>query len=349
MVGSSLRTWAGRPVAASCAPVALWLAVAPVAAQTQSPEEHYRGKTVSMVIGYSVGGGYDIYARLLARYMGKHIPGAPTVVAQNMPGAGSQKSVEYLLSVAPRDGLTFGTFSRSMPMAPLLEGARFDATRLEWVGSMASDTTTCVAWHTSPVKTFADLKTRPFTVGALGKGSDPEIYARVVKNLLGYPLKIVSGYPGTNDAALAMERGEVEGICGYSWSTVRSSRKQWLQDKKVVVLSQGALVPHPELKGVPMMLDAAGSERKRQALTLVLAAQAMARPFALPPGVPKDRVESMRKAFMAAMKDPDLVKEANASNLELDPMPGADMAVLMAKVYATPADIVKEAAAALGD
>lgn len=349
MVGRVPRAHAGRLAIGACGLGAIWLAFSPATAAAQSPAEYYRGKTVSMVIGYSVGGGYDIYARLLARYLGKHIPGAPTVVAQNMPGAGSQKSVEYLLSVAPRDGLTFGTFSRSMPMAPLLEGARFDATKLEWVGSMATDTTTCVAWHTSAVKKLDDLKSRPFTVGALGKGSDPEIYARLVKNLFGYPIRIVSGYPGTNDAALAMERGEVEGMCGYSWSTLRSSRKQWVDDKKVVVLVQGALVPHPELKGVPMMLDAAGSERKKQALTLVLAAQAMARPFAMPPGVPKDRVEAMRNAFMAAMQDPELIKEAGATNLELDPMSGSDMAALMAKVYSTPVDVVKEAAAALGE
>ena len=349
MAVSVLKAWADRLAAASSGLAGLSIGLMPLTVHAQSPEDYFRGKTVSMVIGYSVGGGYDIYARMLARYMGKHIPGAPAVIAQNMPGAGSQKSVEYLLSVAPRDGLTLGTFSRSMPMAPLLEGARFDAKRLEWVGSMASDTTTCVAWHTSAVKRWEDLKTTPFTVGALGKGSDPEIYARVVKNLFEFPIRIVSGYPGTNDAALAMERGEVDGMCGYSWSTLRSSRKQWVSDKKVVVLVQGALVPHPELPGVPMMLDATQSDRKRQALTLVLAAQAMARPFAMPPGVPKDRVEAMRVAFMAAMKDPELVKEANASNLELDPMPGADMAALLAKVYATPADIVKEAATALGD
>lgn len=349
MAGRLLRNWTVRIGAAGASLAGLAAALSPDTARAQSPEDYFRGKSVSVIIGYSVGGGYDIYARLLARFIGRHIPGTPTVLAQNMPGAGSQKSVEYLLSVAPRDGLTLGTFSRSMPMAPLLEGARFDATRLEWVGSMASDTTTCVAWHTSPVKRWEDLRTTSFTVGALGKGSDPEIYARVVKNLFGFPLKIVSGYPGTNDAALAMERGEVEGICGYSWSTLRSSRKQWLDDKKVVVLAQGALVPNPELPGVPMMIEATGSDRKRQALTLVLAAQAMARPFAMPPGTPKDRVEAMRKAFAATLKDPELLKEAKAANLELDPMAGEAMAALMAKVYATPADIVKEAAAALAD
>lgn len=328
---------------------ALALAGATAPADAQTPEAFYAGKTLSLIVGYTVGGGYDIYGRALARHIGRHIPGSPTIVTQNMPGAGSQKSLEYLLTVAPKDGLTLGTFSRTLAIAPLIEGARYDPTRLEWVGSISTDASTCVAWHASPVKSWDDLKSKPFTVGGLGKASDPDMYATILRLMFGLNVKLVSGYPGTNEVALAMERGEVDGICGYSYSSLRASRKNWLDDNKATILLQAALKPDSALPEVPMLLDKTTSSEQRDALSLILAPQAVARPFAMPPGTPADRVSAVRAAFMATMTDPEFVKEAKAAGLDIDPMPGQDIADLYRKVYATPASVVADARRAAGN
>jgi tripartite-type tricarboxylate transporter receptor subunit TctC len=338
--------------ASSTIPAAAFVAaLAAQPAVAQSPADYYKGKNLSIVIGYSAGGGYDLYARVLGRHIAKHIPGNPAIVPQNMPGAGSLKALEYVNKVAPKDGLTIGTFGRTLPLAPLIEGAKFDASKLEWVGSITDDTSTCVAWHTSPVKKWEDLKTKKFTVGGLGKGSDPEIFAKVLINLFKLDnVKLVSGYRGTNDVALAVERGELDGLCGYSYSAIKSSRKAWLADKKINILSQAALQKDPELPAdVPLLLDLLTDAKDKQALTLIIAAQAMARPFAMPPGTPKDRVEAMRAAFMATMKDAEFVAEAKKTGLDINPMPGDKMAELMAKAFATPPEIVALARRATGN
>lgn len=316
----------------------------------QTPEAFYRGKTVSMIIGYSPGGGYDIYARALARHMGRNIPGNPSVVAQNMPGAGSQKSLEYLLTLAPKDGTAIGTFGRTLPIAPLIEGAKYDPTRLEWIGSISTDTSTCVAWHTSGFKSWDDLRSRQFTVGGLGKGSDPEMFATILKVMFGLNIKLVSGYPGTNDVALAVERGELDGMCGFSFSSLRASRRNWLDEKKVAILVQAALTRDPSVPPeVPMMLDKTTSPEQREALSLILAPQAVARPFAMPPGTPADRIAAMRDAFMATMKDPEFVKEAKTAGLDIDPMSGAQIAELYRKVYASPQAVIAAAKKGVGN
>jgi tripartite-type tricarboxylate transporter receptor subunit TctC len=318
-------------------------------ARAQSPEAFYAGKTVSLIIGYSVGGGYDIYGRALARHIGRHIPGNPGVVTQNMPGAGSQKSLEYLLTVAPKDGLTLGTFSRTLAIAPLIEGAKYDPTRLEWIGSVSTDASTCVAWHASPVKTWEDLKSKPFTVGGLGKASDPDMYATILRVMFGLNVKLVSGYPGTNDVGLAMERGEVDGMCGFSYSSLRASRKNWLDEKKATILVQAALTRDPAMPEVPMLLDKTTSSEQHQALSLILAPQAVARPFAMPPGTPADRLQVVRAAFMATMIDPEFVREAKAAGLDIDPIPGLAIAELYKKVYATTPSVVADARRAAGN
>jgi tripartite-type tricarboxylate transporter receptor subunit TctC len=339
-------------IASSAIPAAAFVAaVAAQPAVAETPAEFYKGKNVSIVIGYSAGGGYDLYARVLGRHIARHIPGNPSIVPQNMPGAGSLKALEYVNKVAPKDGLTMGTFGRTLPLAPLIEGAKFDASKLEWVGSITDDTSTCVAWHTSPVKKWEDLKTKRFTVGGLGKGSDPELFAKVLINLFKLDnVKLVSGYRGTNDVALAVERGELDGLCGYSYSAIKSSRKAWLTDNKISILSQAALQKDPELPAdVPLLLDLLTDAREKQALTLIIAAQAMARPFAMPPGTPKDRVAAMRAAFMATMKDPGFVAEAKKTGLDVNPMTGEKMDELVTKAYATPPDIVALARRATGN
>src|SRR2546430_540959 len=190
-------------------------------ASAAEPEDFYKGKTVSLVIGYSVGGGYDAYGRLVARHLGKHIPGNPSVVAQNMTGAGSLKAANYLYSVAPKDGSVIGTFSRSQGIAPLIDKAEFDSTKFTWLGSVTDEVSLCVTRHDAPAKTFNELLVTPATFGGEGAGSDPNIFASFYRNVLGAKIKVVTGYPGTNEIQLAVERGEVDGLCGLSWSTLK--------------------------------------------------------------------------------------------------------------------------------
>jgi tripartite-type tricarboxylate transporter receptor subunit TctC len=324
------------------------IAVAGPQARAAGPEDFYRGKTVSMIIGYSVGGGYDLYARALAKYLGKYIPGSPAVIAQNMPGAGSLKAVEYLYGVAAKDGTVLGTFGRALPLSPLLEGATFDASKLEWIGSITHDTSLCIAWHGSKFKTWDDLKANEFTAGGEGKGSDPDQFAVLLKNLFQLKIKLVSGYPGTAEITLAVERGELDGLCGISLSTLQARHQDWIDTKKVNILVQAALEKNPGLPNVPLLLDLATSETQKQILRLILSAQSMARPFAMPPGTPPDRVEAMRGAFMAALRDKEFLAEAAKARLEVNPKSGAEIAALIRDVYATPVDTVKEAIRAAG-
>ena len=310
----------------------------------QSVEDFYKGKTVSLLIGFSVGGGYDLYARHLARYIGKHIPGNPTIVPQNMPGAGSLKAANYIFTAAPKDGTAFGTFSRTTGINPLLDSSvTFDGTKFTWLGSVTDDVSTCVTWNTSPVKSWQDLLTKPVTFGGQGLSSEPDIFARLYKNVFGAPIKLVPGYPGTNEITLAMERGEVDGLCGLSWSTIKTRHAQWLRDKKVNILVQSSLKKAPELGDVPLVIDQTKDKEKLQILKLILAAQQMARPFAAPPGIPGDRKAALIKAFDATMKDADFLEEAKKLSLDVNPVSAQALDELLAELYATPKDVIQKA------
>ena len=333
-----------------CSTVAglLGLLMAP-AAFAQSPiEEFYKGKTVNVIIGYSPGGGYDIYARLLARHMGKHIPGKPTLVPQNMPGAGSLKAISYLYSVAPKDGTAFGTFARGMPIYPLLYGGNFDGRKLGYIGSITTDTSTCISWHTSPVKTWADVVSKEFKVGGQGKGSDPDLFATLLKTEFNPKVHLISGYPGTADITLAMQRGEVDGLCGISYSTLKSAHAAWLKNKEINVLVQAAAERDPALPNVPMLLDVAKDPRQHQIVRLAVAPQAMARPFAAPPDLPADRLAALRDAFDKTMKDPEFLAEAEKINVDVNPLRGAEIEKVVNELYDTPKDVVDAAARATG-
>ncbi len=310
----------------------------------------YKGRTISVVIGTSAGGGYDLYARVLAKHLGKHIPGEPTIVPQNMPGAGTLRAMLYLYNVAPKDGTVIGTFSRSMPIAPVLglPGATFDATRLIWLGSITKDTITCVSWHSSAVKRWADLFTTEYKAGGEGKGADPDVFATLLKNSFGAKVKLITGYPGTADITLAMERGEVDGLCGISYSTIRSTRPTWLSNHEANILVQGALQKDPLMPDVPSMLDLATSPAQSAMLRLMLAPQSMARPFAAPPGIPAERAKALQDGFDATMKDPEFLAEASKLGLDVSPMTGAEVEALLKEVYAAPKDVVHEAAAVSG-
>ncbi len=316
-------------------------------ARAQSVEEFYKGKSISMLIGFSAGGGYDLYARHLARHMSKHIPGNPTIVPQNMAGAGSLRAANFIYSAAPKDGTAFGTFARTTGINPLLEsGATFDGTKFGWIGSVTNDISTCVTWHTTPVKTWADFLEKPMTLGGQGPSSEPDIFAKLYKNVFGAKIKLVAGYPGTNEISLAMERGEVDGLCGLSVSTLKTRHGAWLRDNRVNVLVQAAFKKSPDLPDVPLVVDQTKDQEKLQIFKMFLAAQEMARPFAAPPGVPADRLNALRAAFDATMKDPEYLAEAKKSRIDVNPVSGAEIDKLLAELYATPKDVIKKAGAA---
>jgi tripartite-type tricarboxylate transporter receptor subunit TctC len=323
------------------------LAPAVTVAKADSVADFYKGRSISLVIGYSVGGGYDAYARLLAHYIGRHIPGEPSIVPQQMTGAGSLRSANYIFSVAPKDGSVLGTFSRSMGIAPLLGQAEFDSRKFTWLGSMTDDDTTCVTWNSSPIKTWNDFLSKASKLGGLGADADPDIWALLYKNVFGAKVQLVSGYPGTNDVVLAMERGEVDGLCGLSWSTIKTRHAEWLTNHSVNIIVQAALQKEPEIAAVPLATDLVNKPEQLQIIKLLLTSQAMARPFAAPPDIPADRKAALIAAFDATMRDADFLTEAQKLNFEIHPVSASTIDGLLAEVYATPKDVLARAAKAI--
>jgi tripartite-type tricarboxylate transporter receptor subunit TctC len=316
----------------------------PTAARSAAVEEFYKGRSVPLIIGYSVGSGYDIYARLLARFIGKYIPGNPTIIPQNMPGAGSLKAAMYLHGVAPKDGSVIATIGRSAPIEPLLGDAQFDGRSFTWLGSIASNSSLCATWHASPIRTWADALTKPFALAGEGSGSDPDSFARILKNIFGAKVKLVTGYPGGSEMNLAIERGEVDGRCGWSWDSIKSTRPEWLRDRKINLLAVFSLQKAADIPAdVPLIGDLAGSDEQRQILRIHLAGQALGRPFFTSPGVPDDRKAALRAAFDATMKDSDFVAETTKVKLEVNPASGAEIDRLLAEIYATPKDVIEKA------
>src|SRR5262245_12036394 len=320
-----------------------------VPGRADSVSDFYQGRTIDLEIGYSTGGGYDIYARMLARHMGRFIPGNPTLLPKNMEGAGSLRLANWLAQVAPRDGSTFGTIGRGTAFDPVLgqPGAQFTAGDLSWLGSMNQEVSICDSWLDSCVATFKDLQTKELLVGANSFNDDTGQFAKVLNNVLGTRMKIVAGYPGGNDVVLAMERGEVKGRCGWSWSSVLAAHMAWWKEKKINILVQLALNKHPDLPDVPLVTDLAKNPAQRQMLRMIFARQVMGRPFVAPPGVPAERVAALRKAFMDTMADTDFRADAEKAKLEINPVDGGKVEELVKEIYATPPDVAKQAAAVL--
>ncbi|MGA7486649.1 MAG: tripartite tricarboxylate transporter substrate-binding protein [Xanthobacteraceae bacterium] len=321
---------------------AAMLALGPISAgHAQSPADFYKGRTVDLYIGYSAGGGYDIYARALARHIGRLIPGNPTVVPKNMPGAGSLVLANWLYNVAPKDGTAFGMIGRGTGFDPLLGStkAQFDAAKFNWIGSMNDEVSVCVAWHTSGIAELDQVKQKQLTVGGTGPAADTDQFPKVLNATLGTKFKIVTGYPGGNDVDLAMERGEVMGRCGWSWSSVIATHKSWIDDKKINVLVQLSLSKHPDLPHVPLVMDFAKTDEQKQVFKLVFARQPMGRPFLAPPGIPAERVAVLRKAFMDTMKDGEFLAEAGKLKLEINPVSGAAVQDIVQEVYQTPKSV----------
>jgi tripartite-type tricarboxylate transporter receptor subunit TctC len=310
-------------------------------------EDFYKGRNVTLVIGYSVGGGYDAYARLLGRYFGKHIPGNPAIVPEQMTGAGSLRSANFIYSVAAKDGTVFGTFSRSMGISPLVDKAEFDSRKFTWLGSVTDDNTICVTWNTSPIKTWDDFLTKPSKFGGEGAGSDPDIWTLLYKNVFGAKAQLVSGYPGTNDVVLAMERGEIDGLCGISWSTIKSRHPEWLTSHSVNIIVQAALKKEPEISSVPLATELTKTPEQLQIIKLLLVSQAMARPFAAPPDIPADRKAALIGAFDATMKDADFLAEAQKLSFDVRPVDSTTIDAMLAEVYQTPKDVIARATRAI--
>jgi tripartite-type tricarboxylate transporter receptor subunit TctC len=323
---------------------ALMLAAGSAAAQ--SPAEFYKGKQVSIYIGFSAGGTYDLYARVLARHLGKHIPGNPSVIPRNMEGAGSLRLANYIYQIAPRDGTAIATIGRSTVAAPLFSvaAAKFDPRKYSWLGSTNDEVSICAAWHTSGITRFEDLKTKEYAFGATGPTEEAVQIYKTMNALLGTKVRTVSGYPGGNQISLAMERGEIHGRCSVSWSSIKASLPHWIEEKKFRPLLQVAAAKHADLPDVPLLMDLAPNDEARHIFRFLIARQVMGRPFFGPPDVPKDRDAALRKAFLDTLSDPDFLAEADKLKLEINPVPADRVESLLRELYATPPDITQRAA-----
>ncbi|HTI87356.1 MAG TPA: tripartite tricarboxylate transporter substrate-binding protein [Alphaproteobacteria bacterium] len=304
----------------------------------QSLESFYKGKQIQVIIGYSPGGLYDITARLLSRHMPSHIPGKPVMVPQNMPASGSIRAILTLYNVSPKDGTAVGVVARSYAIDPIFNpiSEKYDPTRFNPIGSTSSEVSVAVTWFTSPVKTFEDLYTHEVTVGSTGQTDDTARFPTLTKRLTPAKIKIVTGYPGGNDVTMAMEKGEVDGRFGWSWGSIKVRSRDWLEQKKINVILQMALKKAPDLPNTPFIMDYAKTDLDRQALELIFAPQAAAWPMLAPPGLPADRLKALRAAFNATMTDPAFVAEAKKLNVEIEPMPGEEIAAMVERILSFP-------------
>ena len=323
-------------------------------AQTKSPvEAFFAGKSIDFIVGSRPGGGYGTYATLLSRHFGRHLPGNPNIVAKNMDGAGSLIAANFLFNRAPRDGTAFGALFMGAVMEPLIGDAsqtRFDPRKFSFVGSANRETSVCVAWHTSPVQEFKDMFEKEMIIGTSGVTSSIRQYPAVLNNVLGTKFKMITGYPGSLDAALAMEKGETQGICGIQWSSFNTSHKHWLDTKQVRIIAQiSSPEGDPELnrRGITKVWDFVKNDADRQTLNVIFSQLEFGRPYVLPPEVPQDRVQAYRAAFDATMKDPAFLAEAVKLQIDIDPVSGAAVQKLVEDIYATPPAQVERAKAAL--
>src|SRR5215475_15883355 len=284
-----------RAVTAIICAAACW----PAGAHGQTAEEFYRGKSITMLVGSGVGGGYDTYARIFARHMSRHIPGNPAVIAKNMPAAAGLAAASTLYTTADKDGSTIAAFTNGAAMEPLFgnTSARYDAQKFNWLGSIGKLQNVCATWHQSPAKTIEAARAREIIVAAAGATSNTAVVPRVLNALIGTRFKVVAGYDPGSGLTLALERREVEGICGLSWSTIKASRPHWVRDRLLNVIVQMGLDRLPDLPDVPRAADLVSDGDSRQVLGLILVRQEMGRPFAAPPGVPAERVAALRAGF----------------------------------------------------
>lgn len=318
-------------------------------AVAQTVEELYRAKGLTIVVGYSPGGAYDVYARLLARHIGRQLPGNPNVIVQNMPGAGSLRAANYIWDQAPKDGTQIATFASGLPMQPLVDtqGVRFDPLRLGWIGSAGKEVSIVFAWHTTPFRSIADVQREEMVVPGTGGGANSVIFPRLLNTVIGTRFKLVTGYGGSSETMLAIERGEAQGHVGGTWDNLAATQAEWIASRKVRILLQIADKRHPDLPDVPLITDLPMSPLDRQVLDMVMLRQLLARPYAVPPGTPAEGIAVLRRAFSAALIDRDLLAEAARQKLEVDPVAGAEMEAMIRRGFGSPRQVVERARSVL--
>jgi tripartite-type tricarboxylate transporter receptor subunit TctC len=322
-------------------PLAFFVAFAatPVPASSQAAKAFYHGKTVSLLVGGTAGGGVDVSARVLARHLGRHIPGQPTVVPQLMPGAGGIRAIDYMNSAAARDG----TVLAILPPGPLLEPligkrkAAYRMTDFQAIGAMTRELSLCVAWHGSKFKSIEDAQRNQMIVAGTGAASTTDVYPVVLNELLGTKFKIITGFQGSQESTLAIERGEVDGRCGWGWSSIKSVKSEWVRDKKLNILLQFALTRSTEFPDAPSVMELIKDDTDRQAMSLLMAPLVLNKPVFAPPGVPSERILELRAAFKLVMNDPELRAEVvKLSSEDPDPTEGTEAQKIVADMYATP-------------
>jgi len=323
-------------------------------ATAQSVADFYKGKQVSLVIGSGAGGGFDAYARLVARHFGDHIPGNPAVVPLNKPGAGSLTMTNALVNAGPFDGTIVGAPQSSAAVEKLLHlgspggaAAHFDATKLNWLGSASQDVFVLFTWHTAKVQSFDQLKNTEMLLGSSGPNTDGSLIANALNKVFGTKIKLITGYQTSTAEMLAMEQGELDGNA-MAYASVVTMHPDWVKDGKIRFLAQMAMRPQPGLEKVPFVLDLVKDAGDRSVLELIFAKYQMGRPYFVPPGVPAERVAALRAAFDATMKDPKLLADAKKQRLEIDPVSGADVQAMVEKLYRTPEPLVRKARDLLG-
>ncbi len=316
--------------------------ILPAAAADDEVAAFYKGKQIHLLVGSGVGSGYDINARMVARHLSGHIPGNPTIVVQNQPGAGSLITVNMLANTAPKDGTFIAAVINGVPTAPLLQpdAARFDPTKLNWIGSSNRDTQVIYAWHTSPVRELRDLLSKELIVGATSSGTTQVDFPVVANAILGTKFKVVSGYEGTAQIHKAMEAGEVQGLGSLAWTSLKTLNADWVATGKVRILAQWSSPSHPDLAAYPLVESLATTDEHRLALKLLTSRLEAGRPFVAPPGVPPARVAALRKAFDETMQDPAFLAEAKKLLLDVEPMTGEEVSALVRNVLATPPAVV---------
>jgi tripartite-type tricarboxylate transporter receptor subunit TctC len=312
-------------------------------AAPDSVADFYRGRQLTVIVGYGPGGSASFYAQALAHHMGRFLPGNPGLVVQHMPGAGGLLAANTLFNAAPRDGSVLGITGRTMAIEPLIGNlnAKFDGRKFSWLGTANVETTTCLAWHTSPVKTLQDAMMQELVVGGTGADATEVVFPKAVNKLVGTRFKIVIGYQSSADMNLAMERGELAGNCGLGWTIVKLRKPDWLTDNKISILFQMGLRKHPDLPAVPLITDLAKTPEDRQVFEFLFAPQDMGRPFFAPPGVPAERVQALRAGFEQTLKDAQFLAEANRLGLEVQHGGGDAIDRLLERLYATPKAVIE--------
>jgi tripartite-type tricarboxylate transporter receptor subunit TctC len=326
-----------------CLAVAALAASACLPAQAQSVADFYRGKNIDLIISTTVATGYDTLGRLVAEHIGDHIPGNPHIVPRNQPSAGGLTTANFIYNIAPKDGTAIATVQNPVPFTPLFgePQARFDALKMNYLGSANSEVAIAFVWKTSKINTIQDAMKTESLMGATGGGSTSAFQARAMNTFMGTKFRVISGYPGSTEAFLAVERGEVDGYPSVFWSTLKSTKPDWIRDKSIKMLVQLGFEKHPDLPDVPLALDFVKTPEDKAALELTLAPQLPGRPYIAPPGLPAERLKALQDAFMATLADPAFVAEAKKRDVEIQPKSAEDVHDFIARIYQTPKDVVK--------